>query len=133
MIIEDDTFKNFIHRLHNTEASLDDMPLIPRPDRREEKLLKKSTKMYASSYAEFSCEDSKAVYISGPAQLLSDQNHSVPHKVLDWNHLRVFYYVAQFGISYPLSSESMMIINLYIKELKIIWNLCVPVKFPWLD
>ncbi len=93
MIFEDNIFKTFMPQIYNEEVPFSDMPFIPQADRRCHKL---SSQKAVKTYDEFSCEDSRAVYLSGPAQLLSDQNHSVPHKVLDWNHLRVFYYVAQY-------------------------------------
>ncbi len=86
MIFEDDTIKDFIHQNQETERSLEDMPLIPQSDRRREKSPQKTGKFYTSTYGEFSF---------GPSQVLPVKNDSISPKRLDWNHLRVFYYVAE--------------------------------------
>ncbi len=96
MIFEDDTFKDFIYQTHETESTLDDIPLTPRSDRRREKPFQSKKNLSAySSYAAFSCDEPKATYISRPSQIFPIENHSAPYKTVDWNHLRVFYYVAQ--------------------------------------
>ncbi len=95
MIFEDDRLKSFIHQIRESDCSLEDITLTSRSDRRPNKPLINPPKNYSSTYAEFSCDGPKATYISGPSRALAVKKQSLLRKSLDWNHLRVFYYVAQ--------------------------------------